>query len=326
MDPRSMIAGLILVAVVVPIADRAALAANAGDLCAAAKLVAASRYAECSLRAEARFARTGDTSRRQAALLDCATRLAAGYRRAEARFGSACPTLGDAADAEGFLAQCTAVAAAATSGDGFPATPTPAPTATLEPTPLPTHTPPPTPGPTAMPQLIGYSGPEFSATQGRNSWFYGTYPDAPADLAFVPMPEFQTRDDPSPGRWWASRETSWASIWADGQKPAGETSSCGKTATGDWAVRRWVSRVADRIRITGLTGKQEIGSDGAIARVIVDGDVVFTRLVDGDAGLVAYEVYANVMVGSTVDFAVSANGSDCSDAVKFTAIIEQGDF
>lgn len=319
MDSRSMIAGLILVAVVGPLADRAAFAApDAGDLCAAAKLVAAARYAECSLRGEARFARTGDAGRRDAALVDCATRLAAGYRRAEARFGSICPTLGDAADAEGFLAQCSAVAAAATSGEGFPATPTP--------TPTPTPTSPPTPTPTAMPLLIGYSGVEFSATQGRNSWFYGTYPDAPADLTFVPMPEFETRDDPLPGRWWASRETSWASIWADGQKPAGETSSCGKTATGDWAVRRWVSRVADRIRITGLTGKQELGSDGAIARVIVDGDVVFTRLVDGDAGLVSYEVYANVMVGSTVDFAVSANGSDCSDAVKFTAIIEQGEF
>lgn len=325
MDPRSTIVRLLVLAVALPIADRAALAApGASDLCAAAKLVAASRYAECSLRTEARFARNGDAGRREAALADCASRLSAGYRRAEARFGSACPTLGDVAGAEDFLAQCTAVAAAATRGDGFPATPTPTPTPTMGPTP--TFTPTATPTPTAMPRLIGYSGVEFSATQGRDSWYYGTYPDAPLDLTFVPMAEFETRDDPSPGRWWASRETSWASIWADGQKPAGETSSCGKTATGDWAVRRWVSRYADRIRITGLTGKQELGSDGAIARVIVDGDVVFTRLVDGDAGLVSYEVFADVLVGSTVDFAVSANGSDCSDAVKFTAIIEQGDF
>jgi len=324
MDPRPTFAGLILLAAVLPIPVRAALAApDAGDLCAAAKLVAASRYAECSLRAEARFARTGDASSREAALDHCAKRLAAGYRRAEARFAAACPSFGDVAGVESFLAQCAAIAAEATSSGGFPTTPTP--TSTGTPTP-PTLTPTPTPTPTAMPQLIGYSGVEFSATQGRDSWYYGTYPDAPADLTFVPMPEFETGDDPSPGRWWASRDTSWASIWADGQKPAGETSSCGKTATGDWAVRRWVSRVADRIRIRGLTGKQELGSDGAIARVIVDGDVVFTRIVDGDAGLLSYEVFADVLVGSTVDFAVSANGSDCSDAVKFTAIIEQGDF
>lgn len=202
-----------------------------------------------------------------------------------------------------------------------PATPTPFPTAT--PTPLGEPTPPPPPTPTPMGGLVGYSGIEFSATQGRNHWYYGTYPDAPQSFAFVPMTDFEPRQDTPPGRWWADRENSLASITPVTQRAAGETSSCGRTATGDWVVRRWVSFITSDLRITGLIGNDEPGSDGAVAYVIIDGQIVLTRVLQpDDQSLVPYFLLAHVTVGSTVDFVVSANGGDCNDTVQFSAIIE----
>lgn len=322
MHHLSIRAAVVGSAFLIAIAHRSALATpDAGALCASAKLVAASAYAACKLRAEARLAKTGDVRRWEAAVASCASRLAARYERAETQFGVTCPTRGDVADAVALLSQCADDVAAATSGEGYPPTPTPSSSPT--PTPTPDITPS-YPTPTPMGRLVGYSGIEFSATQGRSNWHYGTYPDAPASFSFVPMSEFEARSDPGPGRWWANREGAWASIWATGQSPAGETSSCGKTATGDWAVRRWVSTVYTPVRISGLTGKPEPGSDGVQVYVIVDGQIVFTRLVPGDEPEpVHYEVTAPVSIGSTVDFAVSANGSDCGDAVTFVGIIEE---
>lgn len=210
--------------------------------------------------------------------------------------------------------------------DSCPADPTPRPaTPTPPPTPTPPDgpTPPPTPTMTPTGRLVGYSGIEFSGTQGRNNWYYGIYPDAPESFAFVPMSDFEPRQDPAPGRWWADRENSWASITPVTQRAAGETSSCGKTATGDWVVRRWVSFVSGDVRITGLIGNQEAGSDGAIAFVIIDGEIVLTRIVEPqDESLVPYFLISRVTIGSTVDFVVSANGGGCNDTVQFSAIIE----
>ena len=74
---------------------------------------------------------------------------------------------------------------------------------------------------------------------------------------------------------------------------------------------------------SGHVGKQLNGFDGAIASIIVDGPEIYTRTVDGsDLTGIDYEVFANVSVGSSVDFVVSPQGSDCNDWIAFTAIIE----
>lgn len=199
--------------------------------------------------------------------------------------------------------------------------PTPTPTAvpTATPTPNPTETPAPTP------YIVADSVAEFSSVQGQAGWTYGYY-GIPANTAtFQQIPQF----DPTPagasaeGVWWVNQTSSWAAIWRNGQHPGAETLSCGKQVTGDWTVRRWTSDVAGQIRLAGHVGKQLNGFDGAIARIIVDGLEIFTHTVDGsDLTGIDYEVFANVAIGSQVDFVVSPLGSDCNDWIGFTAIIE----
>jgi hypothetical protein len=63
--------------------------------------------------------------------------------------------------------------------------------------------------------------------------------------------------------------------------------------------------------------------DGFRAHIIVDGTVVYSRLVSGAGSRtpVSYSVTFPVALGSTVDFAIQPNGSDCNDHAVFTASI-----
>jgi hypothetical protein len=90
-----------------------------------------------------------------------------------------------------------------------------------------------------------------------------------------------------------------------------------------WAVRRWSSEVAGLVTVTGTVHSALSPFDGFRAHIIVDGTTVYNRLVSGAGSTtpVAYSVTFSVSVGSTVDFAIQPNGSDCNDHAVFTAVI-----
>lgn len=228
--------------------------------------------------------------------------------------GDSCLRLGFAGGELGCDAECRLT----TAGCVLP-TPTPTAMPTSTPTPNPTETPVPTP------YVVADSVADFSAVQGQAGWTYGYYATPPDSGTFQQIPAFE----PTPGggstdgAWVVDKLVSWAAIWQTGQHPGAETSSCGKQVTADWAVRRWVSDVTGQVRLFGHVGKQVDGFDGAIARIIVDGSEIYTRNVGGsDLTGVDYQVFANVSVGSSVDFVVSPHGSDCNDSIGFTAVVE----
>ena len=101
-------------------------AATPAQKCAADKMEAAGKYAECRHEAEARFALRPDQSRLNVDLDRCATTQASAWARLEAQAaaaGSACPSSGDQRAIQETNAVETAVTAGAISGgyllDGF---------------------------------------------------------------------------------------------------------------------------------------------------------------------------------------------------------------
>jgi hypothetical protein len=100
-------------------------------------------------------------------------------------------------------------------------------------------------------------------------------------------------------------------------------SSCGRQPVEHWAVRRWSSEVTGVVTVTGTVHNALGGFDGFRAHIIVDGATVYSRLVSGAGSTspAAYSLTFSVSVGSTVDFAIQPNASDCNDHAVFTAII-----
>ena len=92
-----------------------------------------------------------------------------------------------------------------------------------------------------------------------------------------------------------------------------------------WPVRRWISNIGGKVRITGRIGRGERG-DGTRALILVDGTEIFAARIGGADGRTAleYEVFATLERGSAVDFAVTPGpGTDIDfDATVFTASIQ----
>lgn len=115
---------LCLRAVLLPMQAQAV--ATGAQLCEAAKLTASSKYSQCMLKADATFAKSDGSQaaidKRDATYVKCSATLERSYELAEARYPLAppdgCPTTGDYATVDDYLAQCTAEVADATGGDG----------------------------------------------------------------------------------------------------------------------------------------------------------------------------------------------------------------
>ena len=117
-----MISWLVVANLVLPgFVPDAGAAPGASQLCAADVEIAASKFAQCRLKAEFVFTKTGDAARRADALAKCSTKLAGAFTRASAKYGAACPMTESPAAFETALTSCTDDVAAAASGSPFPA-------------------------------------------------------------------------------------------------------------------------------------------------------------------------------------------------------------
>jgi hypothetical protein len=167
---------------------------------------------------------------------------------------------------------------------------------------------------------IADSRSEFSCTQGLHSWYYGYYDGPFASSDFRLMTQC-VADPYYPGSsWWVDRALYWTSVRSAVSFPNGAF-SCGRQRVEHWAVRRWVSEVAGAVTVTGTIRNALGGFDGFTAHIFVDGVSVLSRLVTGAGSTVAtpYTVTFNVALGSSVDFVVQPNASDCNDHAEFTA-------
>ena len=150
------------------------------------------------------------------------------------------------------------------------------------------------------------SGAEFAGTQGAAGWTYGYYATAGDASSFT---QFASFDSVNPTQWWEESATQapWTLLWDTGGHPDG--------ATNHWAVRRWTSAASGNLNM----GIQYMaGHDNAtLVHVIVDGTELFAGA--STSALQSWSTATQVNVGSHVDFAIDANGSDGGDTTRFTA-------
>src|SRR5438067_668152 len=112
----------------------------------------------------------------------------------------------------------------------------------------------------------------YSGTQGSNSWWYGYY-NASADLTpgYDPTNDFQQFTIFSDPEWHISGGYVTSLGPAQGH-PSGATNTPGWPLGEQWAIRRWVSTVADTVRIHGHISKvsSECGGDGPTTKILLN--------------------------------------------------------
>src|SRR5262245_50234597 len=89
--------------------------------CESAVELASAKYAQCVLKAESKFTKTGDVEVLSAARGNCSIKFMVKYNQAFVRYGGSCPTLESENAFEVYLNQCTNEVADAAGGGLFPA-------------------------------------------------------------------------------------------------------------------------------------------------------------------------------------------------------------
>jgi RHS repeat-associated protein len=173
--------------------------------------------------------------------------------------------------------------------------------------------------------LIADSVAEFSGVQGQNNWYYGYYDGPFTSSDFRQMTQFVANN--SSFLWSVQQGTFWTSVGSNWTHPNGVITSYGRTPVEQWSVRRWVSEAEGEIEISGKLAKlgDQIGGNGVIGRVIVDGVEIWSQAIAGNnTEGIDYKVKATVKAGSIVDFALDPNAAnDLVDSTIFTASITQ---
>jgi len=180
------------------------------------------------------------------------------------------------------------------------------------------------------PTILGGSSYDYSKTQGRNNWWYGHYDGdgegegnraeprgAYTDDDFEPMQHVQTM--------WGYEWKGPARYLKMGRDTAHPEIAAGKQV---WAVRRWKSPVAGKVRLVGTFTGGGAQGDGTELRVLIDGRQVHCVAAGGKSGpaSVAVDLAVTVKAGSLVDFALTPGppGANLSyDASGLDVRIEQ---
>ena len=152
----------------------------------------------------------------------------------------------------------------------------------------------------------------FSGVQGQCGWRYG-YQVPTATTGFQLMLEWNPG-----GAWLVDSATLWTQIQREIAHPNGITTSGGRRAIDQWAIRRWESDVVGLVRITGAASKSSSGGNGVDVRILVDGVQAYAQYVAGtDAVGVSFTLSATVAVGSAIDFVLEPHDSnDLVDATR----------
>jgi hypothetical protein len=167
-----------------------------------------------------------------------------------------------------------------------------------------------------MQNTLADSVEDFSGVQGARGWSYGYYDKSvDGNATYDANTEFNTTN-PN----WIFTSGAWS--LGPGDPPLtsiGQTDVHPNSGPEHWAIRRWTSTYAGRVRIAGTVVNADCGGD-VNARIFINGAQVFSRVV-ANSGY-GFSLLANVTVGSRIDFAVDPNGADGCDATRLTATIQ----
>ena len=151
----------------------------------------------------------------------------------------------------------------------------------------------------------------FGKNQGENGWSYGYAELGSADPYFPDA--FQHME----WRIWRSDNYRW--IVPGGEFPFGGQDSL-HPSDGAWAIRRWKSNTTGLVTLTGQLARGG-GGDGVGIRIFVDGQEVYSRVLEPDEAAEYSVPNVQVSVGTKIDFAVTAFGTSDYDATIHTSTV-----
>jgi hypothetical protein len=179
-------------------------------------------------------------------------------------------------------------------------------------------------------RLIADSVADFGMTQGAHSWQYGRFYGDDAAVRRLPtvgtmLPSNFVPLEAATNAWttdWEAADFPDLRIDSDIMHPSVRD---GKDV---WAVRRWVSTLAGRIRVTGSATESDSQGDGTWLIVLLDDRVIAAAQVGGPNAPkpVTFDLSVEVSVGSRLDFAITPGpaGDINFDATSLTALITMG--
>ncbi|MCA9216554.1 MAG: CotH kinase family protein, partial [Planctomycetales bacterium] len=162
---------------------------------------------------------------------------------------------------------------------------------------------------------------EFSNVQSLANWQYGTWAkNADADGTYASS-EFTPLNATV---FFDAANNEWSQ--ASGLRIGRTDSHPSVGFLSQWAIRRWVSETEGEITIAGTINNPDAAGDGAVARVLHNGQELLNRTVNGASE--DYSVTVNVAFGDVIDFAIDAGDGDNNDGdtTSFTATVSGYEF
>lgn len=176
---------------------------------------------------------------------------------------------------------------------------------------------------TVLADVIADSVEDFSGVQGQDDWFYGYYRVDVGDSPTVPSSfrEAENFNMDFANLWSLVGTGDWLGIGATNQHP--HRPGAGRNTAGEyWATRRWVSDFDGDIQITGLIDEGNLGGDGVIVGLYIDGiDFGQWDLLSVTNSMIPLDIAATVSIGTTIDLTVAPKADIFFDGTLVDLVI-----
>ncbi len=176
--------------------------------------------------------------------------------------------------------------------------------------------------PSDNPVVVADSAEDFSGVQGQDNWRYGIWTENFDPDGLYSVDDFQELNASSAFDAEGNRWTIGTGVTAEITAQGGRPTSVQQGFLANSVIRRWVSETEGELTISGTLANPDPAGDGVLGRVLLNGNEVYQRQVNG--GSVEYSFTVQASVGDLVDFLISAGVAEnaIGDDAEFTASIE----
>jgi hypothetical protein len=171
-------------------------------------------------------------------------------------------------------------------------------------------------------RIIGDAQDDYTKTQGDNNWYYGYYDGDGQGRGDGQAPNGPYGDDDF--KEMTQKETMWGVDWAGPMQylalSRGSMHPANANGRAVWAVLRWKSPLAGKVRLVGDATRFERGKgDGVTVHLLLNGKPVFEQAIGGAGGAATatFDLPVAVTPGALVDLAIDPRGNTEYDATGY---------